>query len=83
MSTEALGTPRGTLLEIDALAQPGPFAVIRLDAAHGLALDFEGQSLCAARFIAHAGKHAVSGTFDLLIQNRHRLVATLMWWYFE
>jgi len=33
--------------------------------------------------IVHAGKHAVSGTFDLLIQNRHKLGATLMWGYFE
>jgi hypothetical protein len=29
------------------------------------------------------GRQAKPATFDLLIQNRHRLVATLMWWYFE
>jgi len=40
VSAEALGMPCGALLIIHALAQPRPLAIVRLDVADGLGLDF-------------------------------------------
>jgi hypothetical protein len=37
--------PCGTLVEVCALAQPGLFAVVRFDAADGVALDVEVRDL--------------------------------------
>ncbi len=54
MSAEALGMPLGALLEVRVLAQPHPFAVIRLDAPHRLAFNVEGAHVCRARLNLHA-----------------------------
>lgn len=51
VSTQAFGMPLGSFLEIYATAQPRPFAILRLDAAHGLAFDIEGTHLRGAQLI--------------------------------